>query len=462
MSAALQHPEVETIKKALTEAKFSYGLHEVPLDKLVLFYTNRHQDNHGASHFLNLASATEESLQDLCNASDPASFGLGNKDTFDESYRKAKKLDSAQFACTFDLQASGILDQVQVDLVEGCNESAKVLRAELYKLNAYAKGDFFKAHKDTPRSENMIGSLVIIFPTDHQGGSFILRQDGQEWTFGAEKMLADSTREAPVISHVAFYSDIEHEVLPVTSGVRVTLTYNLYLEDKPRSVAKTPSNPTTDVLKTALQNLLTNEAFLPQGGLLGFGLRHQYPFAISKYRGLMPKIDGNPNEDFKQYINDDEFVQQGRNRLSQLADSLKGNDANILRACRDLGLDANIRILYRPRGDGIIYMVDHVIPDKDEGMYESNDLEDILLKSSGTLVSATDEYVQDQYRWYKNVVQLPEIIWVTPITTFNRRDSSFIAYGNKACVGYLYGDVCLIVKVGRPGSRTEGQVQHSM
>ncbi|SJL14401.1 uncharacterized protein ARMOST_17857 [Armillaria ostoyae] len=290
MSAALQHPEVETIKKALTEAKFSYGLHQVPLDKLVLFYTNRHQDNHGASQyvrtsilldkmlisqsFLNLASATEESLQDLCNASDPASFGLGNKDTFDESYRKAKKLDSAQFACTFDLQASGILDQVQVDLVEGCNESAKVLRAELYKLNAYAKGDFFKAHKDTPRSENMIGSLVIIFPTDHQGGSFILRQDGQEWTFDAEKMLADSTREAPVISHVAFYSDIEHEVLPVTSGVRVTLTYNLYLEDIPRSVAKTPSNPTTDVLKTALQNLLTNEAFLPQGGLLGFGLRH--------------------------------------------------------------------------------------------------------------------------------------------------------------------------------------------
>ncbi|SJL14402.1 uncharacterized protein ARMOST_17858 [Armillaria ostoyae] len=176
----------------------------------------------------------------------------------------------------------------------------------------------------------------------------------------------------------------------------------------------------------------------------------------------MPKIDGNPNEDFKQYINDDEFVQQGRNRLSQLADSLKGNDANILRACRDLGLDANIRILYRPRGDGIVYMVDHVIPDKDEGMYESNDLEDVLLKSSGTLVSATDEYVQDQYRWYKNVVQLPEIIWVTPITTFNRRDSSFIAYGNEACVGYLYGDVCLIVKVGSPGSRTEGQVQHGM
>ncbi len=53
------------------------------------------------------------------------------------------------------------------------------------------------------------------------------------------------------------------------------------------------------------------------------------------------------------------------------------------------------------------------------------------------------------------MVQLPEIIWVTPITMFNRRDSSFIAYGNEACVSYLYGDVCLMVKVGSPGSRTE-------
>ncbi|KAG7443820.1 uncharacterized protein BT62DRAFT_829825, partial [Guyanagaster necrorhizus] len=279
--------------------------------------------------FLNLASATEESLQDLCNASDPASFGLESKDTFDESYRKAKKLDSTQFACTFDLQAAGILDRVQMDLVEGCNESTKVLRAELYKLNAYAKGDFFKAHKDTPRSENMIGSLVIVFPTAHKGGSFVLRQDGQEWTFDAVQMLSDSTPEVPVVSHVAFYGDVEHEVHPVTSGVRVTLAYNLYLEDKPNLTANAPSDPTTDIVKTALQTLLADEAFLPRGGLLGFGLRHQYPFAISKNRGMKPKID-----------------ETGRNRLRQLADSLKGNDANILRACRDLGLDANIRILY--------------------------------------------------------------------------------------------------------------------
>lgn len=62
MSATLQHPEVETIKKALTEAKFSHGLHQVPLDKLVLFYTKRHQYNHGASQYVRIASSWTKCL----------------------------------------------------------------------------------------------------------------------------------------------------------------------------------------------------------------------------------------------------------------------------------------------------------------------------------------------------------------------------------------------------------------
>lgn len=162
-----------------------------------------------------------------------------------------------------------------------------------------------------------MGSLVIIFPTAHNGGSPVI-QDGHEWTFGAEKMLANSMSEAPVISYVAFYSDTEHEVLPVTSGVRVTSTYNLYLEDKKPTVsalvAESSSDPMpVDVPKPALKTLLTNKNFLPEGGLLGFGLRHQYPFAVSKYRGGTSsfKIDGNPNDDFNGYIPSGEFIVQG-------------------------------------------------------------------------------------------------------------------------------------------------------
>lgn len=296
------------------------------------------------------------------------------------------------------------------------------------------EGDFFKAHKDTPRAENMMGSLVVVFPTVHKGGSLLLRQDGQEWTFDVEKMLADRTPEVPAISYVAFYSDVEHEVLPVTSGVRVTLTFNLYLEDKepsaPAVIAKTSNNGMpTDMLKTALQNLLKDESFLPDGGLLGFGLRHKYAIP-------------------------DDYGTESRNSLRKLADSLKGSDASIVRVCRNLSLDTNIRILYQPRYSDGLWMTDQIIPDDVVNEEVEEEIQEYLDKH-GTLVLAPEDYDE---AYDEEEVKVPEIVWITPVTTFNQTESCYLAYGNQAEVGYLYGDFCLIVKVGKPGSRDPGSV----
>lgn len=84
------------------------------------------------------------------------------------------------------------------------------------------KDAFFKAHKDTPRSKAMFGSLVIIFPTKHEGGELILRDKGQEWTF--DSAAAVNSDGKPRVAYVAFYSDVEHEVGVVSAGHRVTLT----------------------------------------------------------------------------------------------------------------------------------------------------------------------------------------------------------------------------------------------
>ncbi|KAK0433633.1 hypothetical protein EV421DRAFT_2011466 [Armillaria borealis] len=368
MSTKLQNPAIETVKNALTPKGLSVMANS--RCRPTSSYSSIPNNKMERKGLLNLANASEESLRDLCDAAEAAGFGLGNQNTFDETYRKSKKLDTTQFSCNFDPRATKIFDQVQADLIEGQDEIQKVLRPELYKLNVYGEGDFSKAHKDTPRAENMMGSLIIIVPTAHKGGSLVLRQDGHEWTFGAEKMLANSTPEAPVISYVAFYSDTEHEVLPVTSA----------------------------------DAALTDKNFLPEGGLLGFGLRHH-----------------------------GKFIAQERKKLSQLADGLKGSDASILRACRELGLDVNIH----------------------SGYYEDEELEELLLKGSGTLVLASDEYVKDQLQDSGKAVKLPEVVWVTPITMFNRTESSYMAYRNEPSVGYLYGDVCLIVKVGQPGSRMD-------
>ncbi|KIJ91860.1 hypothetical protein K443DRAFT_14049 [Laccaria amethystina LaAM-08-1] len=88
-------------------------------------------------------------------------------------------------------------------------------------------GSFFKAHKDTPRSKGMFGSLVVVFPIGpSRRWSLAPRRKGDEWTF--DFAAISSAEETPSIAYIAFYSDVEHEVNMVTLGFRVTLTYNLY------------------------------------------------------------------------------------------------------------------------------------------------------------------------------------------------------------------------------------------
>ena len=45
------------------------------------------------------------------------------------------------------------------------------VRAELYCLNIYGPGGFFRNHVDTPHASSMFGSLVICLPTDFTGGA---------------------------------------------------------------------------------------------------------------------------------------------------------------------------------------------------------------------------------------------------------------------------------------------------
>ena len=52
------------------------------------------------------------------------------------------------------------------------------VQAELYKLNIYNSGGFFKAHVDTPKSEQMFGSFVVCLPTQFSGGELVLRHHG--------------------------------------------------------------------------------------------------------------------------------------------------------------------------------------------------------------------------------------------------------------------------------------------
>jgi hypothetical protein len=181
------------------------------------------------------------------------------------------------------------------------------------------KDPFFKAHKDTPHGVDMIGSLVVIFPTPHKGGTLILRHDGQEYTFDSDLEL--SCVEKPSVAYVAFYSDVEYEVTVVESGHGISLTYNLYVSDdiQQQGIPSVPSNSVMIneiTLKQALSDLLVEQTFLPEGGTIGFGLLHMYP--VSKTEGS----------------------------LQSVVNCLKGSDAAIYRVCTSLGLELKPKVIY--------------------------------------------------------------------------------------------------------------------
>ncbi|KAK0214985.1 hypothetical protein IW262DRAFT_1450030 [Armillaria fumosa] len=393
------HPEVEKIRSIVDEVSFTSGSFKTQREQCLLYYRCSPDDS--AARVINLAHPTDAELNTLEEACKPVTFGRDSEE--------ALRLDTILFATTLDLQMTKILDQNRVDLMDGFLSTEKRIRPELYKLNIYGKRSFFKSHKDTPRSENMFGSLVIVFPIGHQGSGLALRSHGKEWVFDASILLANSTADEPEIAYAAFYSDVEHEVFPVTSGSRVTLTYNLYQEQDTHTqvtVEDTRTHNITSEIKQSLSRLIHDPTFFPAGGKHGFGLRHQYPLKAN--RGLF--------------------------EVEDVVDLLKGSDAAIYRACQGLSLSVDVRVSYTPQDSDTKrkYLLDDSSLSswmKYEGYESVKDLED-----------SEDSRVRHTTR----------IFWVTPTTELSRVTSTFAVYGNEPDVGYLYGDICLVVtKLGK-------------
>jgi hypothetical protein len=76
-------------------------------------------------------------LEDLANACDSATFGRGQEDVLDESYRKAGKLDMTDFSWSFNPESHGhFVSQLAVGLFP-FDTLKEGIRFEPYKLNVY-------------------------------------------------------------------------------------------------------------------------------------------------------------------------------------------------------------------------------------------------------------------------------------------------------------------------------------
>ena len=165
------------------------------------------------------------------------------------------------------------------------------IRAELYKLNVYSgPSGLFRPHVDTPRSEVQIGSLVVCLPVPFDGGALAVTHQQEEVVYDwAGSSSADGT---PFVQWAAFYSDCEHEVLEVTSGHRVTLTYNLFLAPGTSLLAGRPTSLDRERLPLAvnLRNMLANADFMPDGGYIGIHLAHYYPHTHNNLNQFVPNM----------------------------------------------------------------------------------------------------------------------------------------------------------------------------
>lgn len=71
-----------------------------------------------------------------------ATFGRGDQDVLDESYRKAWKLDTSEFATQFDVMSSGVMNVIHDQLLHYEKNDLK-LDPHLYKLNIYGVFNVF-------------------------------------------------------------------------------------------------------------------------------------------------------------------------------------------------------------------------------------------------------------------------------------------------------------------------------
>ncbi|KAK2615390.1 hypothetical protein N8I77_002149 [Diaporthe amygdali] len=366
-----------------------------------------------AKLILPLAGDSQGNLVKLISDLEPASFGYHGKDVFDETYRKAFKMDTDKFASTFNPYECGIIDSIAQVLLPSTPESdlRRGVRAELYKLNVYSSpSGKFKPHIDTPRGSTQFGSLVVCLPLEHEGGQLQVRHKGKEVTY-------DWGSHKDQISWAAFYSDCEHEVLEVKSGYRLTLTYNLYAV-RGGGMLTGIEPPVLDATQLpiylSLKNIVDNKAFMPEGGYLGFYCSHAYA-----------------------HTNTDAII---------LPDMLKGLDMVIWETFGRLGLEASVK---------------PVLNVEDFYQYEDEPRDPMIVGNDRALQMSNMMRIEDYDQMDEQIeqwrggetVNFKEIHWLTK-PNHKELQLAYIAYGNEESLESFYSYCAIIARVQPSGARS--------
>ena len=218
----------------------------------------------------------ERLLQPLVERCSVAAFGMGRKTRYDRTVRDALQIKAEGGAFSvlhFDPAAAGILEQIRRELVPYIPDA---LTAELYNLNVYGRGGHFVPHKDTPRGNDMLGTLVVCLPAQFSNGAFVVKHHGVFQTYDWGEAIREQT-EPTRVHWAAFFGDVDHQIERVWGGLRVTLTYLIRRGGANRSAVPGHGHEGLNTLvRQKLRVLLDDRRFLGRGGALAFPCSHLY------------------------------------------------------------------------------------------------------------------------------------------------------------------------------------------
>ncbi|MFA1551882.1 2OG-Fe(II) oxygenase [Actinomadura chokoriensis] len=181
-----------------------------------------------------------------------ARFGRGRQTLTDPTVRDTweipKELVSVEWTEAFDAALAVIRDGL--GLPAHCE-----LTPDLHSMLLYETGQFFVTHQDSEKDDTMVGTLVVTLPSVHTGGELVIEHLGDTAEYRGSKVA---------VSLVAFYADCRHQVLPIKTGNRITLTYNLFLTGPGAAL-------TEDALTEELAACLTEHFATPARLLYGRG-----------------------------------------------------------------------------------------------------------------------------------------------------------------------------------------------
>ena len=204
-----------------------------------------------------------------------APYGRGAATIVDTDVRRVWQIEPSQLVLRNDewnTHVAAIVDAVKQEF-----GIAQRVNPRLYKLLVYEKGSFFAPHRDTEKTPRMFATLVVCLPSRHEGGTLLVKHDGQTKTidFGGKGSEFKT-------QYAAFYADCQHEITPVTEGYRVCLVYNLAIAGK-KSQPSAPQNAgAVEKAARLLRELFTAES--NNLSKIAIPFEHQYTEA-----GLDPK-----------------------------------------------------------------------------------------------------------------------------------------------------------------------------